>query len=325
MRYVAIVAGLSLALASLSRAAAQPKTESEGSAPVVAAGAATPQPRPEDEQAIRGVVAEYARAFNAADAKGLAALFAADAEIVNEERVATQGREAIERVFAGVFEEHPKARLEITVQSIHFVSPTVAVEKGTTTLIPEPEEPAQRSPYTVVHAKLDGAWRMVSAEDLPDEPMTADEQLKPLQWLIGQWVDESPDALIKSEYRWTENHCYILDDFTVQINGRPAMTGTQRIGWDPLAKQIRSWVFDSEGGFGEGVWTRDGNRWIVKMTGVRRDGKTASSTNITTRVSKDRMTWQSRDRMVGGEKTPDIEEIPSVRQPPQPKPIGNAQ
>ena len=37
------------------------------------------------------------------------------------------------------------------------------------------------------------------------------------------------------------------------------------------------------------------------MTGVTRDGKTASSTNVTTMVSKDRMTWQSRDRIVGDE------------------------
>ena len=57
--------------------------------------------------------------------------------------------------------------------------------------------------------------------------------------------------------------------------GRPAMTGSQRIGWDPLAKKIHSWVFDSEGGLAEGVWTRDGNRWIVKLSGVTRDGKPA--------------------------------------------------
>jgi hypothetical protein len=85
-----------------------------------------------------------------------------------------------------------------------------------------------------------------------------------------------------------------------------------------LAKKIRSWVFDSEGGFCEGIWTREGNQWIVKMTGVTHDGKIASSTNITTRVSKDRMTWQQRDRIVGGEKTPDIAETPITRQPPAP-------
>ena len=60
------------------------------------------------------------------------------------------------------------------------------------------------------------------------------------------------------------------------------MKGSQRIGWDPSAKRLRSWVFDSEGGFGEGVWSKSGNQWIAKMTGVTSDGKTASSTNVIT-------------------------------------------
>ena len=47
-------------------------------------------------------------------------------------------------------------------------------------------------------------------------------------------------------------------------------------------------------------------------------GKIASSTNIITRVSKDRMTWQSRDRIVGGENPLDNAEIPITCKPPPP-------
>ena len=194
----------------------------------------------------------------------------------------------------------------------------MATEDGMAIVTHGPDEPAQRSPYTVVHAGQDGKWMMSSARALPDDAATPEEQLKQLRWLIGDWVDESPEALVVTSYRWIDNQCYLLSEFKVQIGGRPVMTGTQRIGWDPLAKQIRSWVFDSEGGFGQGIWSREGNQWIVKMTGVTRDGKVASATNITTRVSKHRMTWQSRDRIVGGEKTPDIEEIPITRKPPPP-------
>jgi hypothetical protein len=121
-----------------------------------------------------------------------------------------------------------------------------------------------------------------------------------------------------TSYRWADDGLAIVSDFKVQVGGRPAMTGTQRIGWDPSTKKLHSWVFDSQGGAAEGVWTRDGNRWIVKMTGVTHDGKAASSTNITTMVTKDRTTWQSRDRVVGDETRPNIEEIPIVRQPPKP-------
>lgn len=96
------------------------------------------------------------------------------------------------------------------------------------------------------------------------------------------------------------------------------MTGSQRIGWDPLAKQIRSWVFDSQGGFGDGLWTRDGDQWTVKLNGVRRDGKVASATNVYLHVSKGRAVFESRDRVVGGEAMPDSGAIPIVRQPPKP-------
>jgi uncharacterized protein (TIGR02246 family) len=319
MRSILTAAGVALALVAMARAIGLQKTASGESPAKPATAASAPGPaHQQDEKAIRLAVEAFAKAYNAGDAKAIASLFVADGEIVSEEGQSTQGREGIKQVFAGIFKEHPKTHMDLAVGSIRFIGADMAVEDGTATVIYAPDEPAQHSPYTVVHARQDGKWLTASARDLPDDTPTPEEQLKQLQWMIGDWVDESPEALVVTSYRWTDNQCYILSEFKVQIGGRPVMTGSQRIGWDPLAKKIRSWVFDSEGGFGEGIWTREGNHWIVKMTGVRRDGKTASATNITTRVSKDRMTWQSRDRIVGGEKTPDIEEIPITRRPPPP-------
>jgi uncharacterized protein (TIGR02246 family) len=293
----------------------QPQPKSTVAVPKTAAPQST---RTEDEKAIRLNVEAFAKCYNAGDAKALAALFAPDAEIVDEEGEAFQGQESIEKVFAAVFKEHPKGRIEIDVDSIRFVSPGVAVEDGVTTTTHEPDGPADKSRYTVVHVKQDGKWRMVSARDLSDEPSTGDEELKQLAWLIGDWVDESPDALIVTSYRWTDNHNFILSEFKIQVGGRPAMTGSQRIGWDPLTKQIRSWVFDSEGGFGEGLWTCDDDQWIIKMRAVTRDGKMGSATNVITMISKDRITWESRDRVVGGERMPDVDAVPVVRKPPKP-------
>jgi uncharacterized protein (TIGR02246 family) len=273
----------------------------------------------QEEPAIRTLVDAFAQAYNAGDSKKLASLFTADAEIVAEDGSSTQGRNAIEQVFAEIFKEHPKGRLEIAVGSIRLVSPTLAIEHGTTTVIHTPGEPPERNRYIVVHVKREGQWRMACARDLSDEPLAAEEQLKQLDGLIGDWIDESPDGVVMTSYRWTDNHCYILSEFTVHVHGRPALTGSQRIGWDPLAKKIRSWVFDSEGGFAEGIWTRHGNQWIAKMTGVTRDGKASSSTTIITCVTKDRITWQSRDRVMGDERLPDVKEILIVRRPPAPK------
>jgi uncharacterized protein (TIGR02246 family) len=321
MRSILTTARVALALVATAAALGLPKTAAgdspakPGTAP--AASAAGPAHRV-DEKAIRLAVEAFAKAYNAGDAKAIALLFVADGEIVSEEGQSTQGREGIRQVFAGIFKEHPKTHMDLAVGSVRFIGLDMAVEDGTATVIHAPDEPAQRGPYTMVHVVQGGKWLVASARDLPDETPAPEEQLKQLEWMIGDWVDESPDALVVTSYRWTDNHCYILSEFKVQTGGRPVMTGSQRIGWDPLARKIRSWVFDSEGGFGEAIWTQEGNRWIVKRTGVTRDGKIASSTNIITRVSKDRMIWQSRDRIVGGDKTPDIEEIPITRKPPPP-------
>ena len=318
MRKSWILAGFAVVAVALAAAVAGVRAK-EGTAAQPAAGVSASKPAPQAEElAIRRAVDAWVRAYNAGDAKALASLFRLDGEVIDEDGNRAQGREAIEGVFHRIFKENPKSHVEVAIQSIRFLSPTVALEEGTSTAVHNADQPAQRSRYTVVHVKQASMWQMLSARDLPSEAPFAEEQLKPLAWLIGDWVDESPEALVATSYHWADNRCYILGEFTVKIGGRPAMTGSQRIGWDPLAKKIRSWVFDSEGGFAEGVWTRQGNRWIVKMTGVTREGKPASSTNVTTHVSKDRMTWQSRDRVVGGEAMPDSEQIPVVRKPPKP-------
>src|SRR5438270_13780731 len=97
------------------------------------------------------------------------------------------------------------------------------------------------------------------------------------------------------------------------------MTVSQRIGWDPLARQIRAWEFDSEGGFGEGKWSRDGERWVVKHTGVRPEGTTASATNAMDRERPDLVRWVSTDRVVGDESVPEDDAYVLVRVPPPPR------
>lgn len=270
------------------------------------------------EGPLRAVAVAYAKAYNAHDAKAIAGMFTPDAQIVDEAGDAIQGRDAIEQVFAEVFREFPEACTSIAIKSIRFLNPNLAVEDGTASVVLVPGEPSEASDYTVAHVKQDGKWLMVSAHDLSSEGAPASEHLKQLGWLIGEWVDESPESLIITDYRWDENHNFVLSDFSIKVAGRPVMSGSQRIGWDPLAKVIRSWIFDSEGGFAEGVYSRDGDRWIIKVTGVTRDGQPASATNVITRASKDRLTWQSRDRMIGGEPGADIGEVTVVRTPPKP-------
>ena len=77
------------------------------------------------------------------------------------------------------------------------------------------------------------------------------EYLKDLEWMIGEWVDSDDNSTISTVCAWSKNRNFITRSFSVSIEGHIGLEGTQVIGWDPEKKRIRSWMFDSEGGFGE--------------------------------------------------------------------------
>jgi uncharacterized protein (TIGR02246 family) len=274
--------------------------------------------RSADEKVIRANVAAFERAYNAGDAKAVAALFTPDGQAEDKDGNISEGRKAIEQTFKDIFADAPQKRLEITVESIRFLGPDVAVETGTTKETPAPGETPDYDRYTVVHVKRDGKWQMALARDSEGDPPTSHDRLEPLAWLVGEWVDDGGGVVVRSTCRWSEDGNFLLQEFNLQIEGRDGMKVSQRIGWDAVAKCIRSWVFDSEGGFGESTWTRNGNNWLIRATGVRPDGKTASATNVLVPAGKDAYVWRSTDRVVGDEMAPSVE-AKVIRKPPQPK------
>jgi uncharacterized protein (TIGR02246 family) len=282
------------------------------------AGAKPAADRSADEAAIRANVAAFVRTYNAGDAKALAALFTPDGQIVDKEGNTAEGREAIKRTFAELFAEAPQKRLEVFIGSIRFIGSDLAVEVGSTKETPAPGEAPEYNSYTVLHIRRDGKWQMALARDAEGEPPTNRERLRPLAWLVGEWVDDDGSVVVVSSCRWSEDGNFLLQDFDLQVDGRAAMQVTQRIGWDPLAKRIRSWVFDSEGGYGESTWVRNGDGWIIKATGVRPDGTTGSATNVLIPAGTGGYVWRSFDRIVGDKVVPPIE-VKVIRKPPQPK------
>lgn len=263
-----------------------------------------------DEAAIRKAVESYVAAFNRKDGKALAALWSPDAVYTNRlsgEQVV--GRAEIEKQFAAIFAETKGAKLESKTESVRFVSPNVAVEEGTAKVI-RPDQPPEESNYTAVYLKRDGQWLLdrVSEEDAPVVPSHY-EQLKDLEWLIGRWVDEDDNNTVVTECNWTRNNNFIARSFTVQIRDRIDMAGMQIIGWDASTNQIRSWAFDSDGGFGQATWKKKGNRWCIQQSGILPDGRKSSAVNIITRLDDNTCTLQSVNRTAGGDLLPNIEEV----------------
>jgi uncharacterized protein (TIGR02246 family) len=288
------------------------------SAPAAAEDAGENSRFAKEEAAIRDSAKAFEEAYNKRDAEAVGALFLENAELVDEEGNVYRGREEITRGFAEVFEQNPQARMRIEIEEVRVMGPNVAIEDGLTYVKPDADSAELASAYTAIHVQRDGRWSIGSARDSAvDEPLTPHEQLEPLAWLVGDWIDESPDSVVETSCRWSDDENYLLQDFSIHVAGVRAMSGTQRIGWDPLRQQIRSWVFDSEGGFVEGFWTPTETGWVVASSGVTPDGETASGTRVLTQIDDESYTIDFTSRIIGNEPQPDIS-IVVVRKPPEP-------
>jgi uncharacterized protein (TIGR02246 family) len=278
-----------------------------------------------DEAAIRALVVEFTRAFNAGDAKAVAALFTEGARIATEGGRTVDGRPAVEALFASSFEADPGQTIVVKTESLRLLGPDAAIEEGTATITDPNVEGDGRTEtlrYSAAYVKKDGKWLQDSIRDYPtpDESAgkSAYDHLKELEWLVGEWMDEDDEAEVWTSCDWSDGRSYLIRNYKVRVQGRVEMSGVQRIGWDPRLKQFRSWVFDSEGGFSDGLWSREGDRWIIKTSGVLKDGRSVTATNVLTRINRDSLRWGSVDRTLGDVALPDAEDAVLVRKPPVP-------
>ena len=272
------------------------------------------QPSP-DEAAIRQTISSYVAAFNKGDAAAMAAHFSEQGSYVDPltgERLV--GREAIGKCFAEIFAEDAKPKLSVKVDSLRLLGDSAAVEEGTAVVEGQGGE-HQTSTYIAVHVKKDGKWSLDSVREteLPDAESETANPLDELEWMIGEWVDKSEDATVRTFCDWTLNSTFITRTFVLAVQGRPVMSGTQVIAWDPVHERIRSWVFDSDGSFGEGEWTKQENRWLIRARNTLASGKKGTAVQIITKVDDNTFTWQSIGRQVDGEILPNIDPITVVR------------
>jgi uncharacterized protein (TIGR02246 family) len=269
------------------------------------------------EAAIRATVDKFTEAYNAHNAEAVAALFLPQAQIVDDENNTVQGRENIQALFADVFAEQPETGIEVQIESIRFIGTQLALETGTTVTVPPEGQAPESGRYSVLHVLMDGKWQMAVVRDMPDEP-THRDRLEELAWLVGDWIDESPEGRVSTSCRWSDDGSFLLQEITVHRGDEEVMKVSQRIGWDPVRKQFRAWIFDSEGGFGESFWTQTETGWLMRATSVNTDGTLASATNHIEPTGIDRYVFLSADRVSGDEILAPVR-VTVVRKPPQPR------
>jgi uncharacterized protein (TIGR02246 family) len=257
-------------------------------------------------QAIQQAVASYADACNKGNLAAVAAVWASDAEYIDEAGTVTQGRDAIAALFKQYLSDLKGGKIEFKVTSIRPLSADVAMQDGKS-IVTLPDGSVDEGYFTAVWFKKDGKWMLRSARDLPHEgaeEIGSAGALKGLQWMIGDW--EAEKGGLRVSIRWTLNRAFLSTEYTVK-DSSGEMQVTQLIGFDPLTGLIKSWTFDSRGGYGEGLWVREGNSWVAETAGVLPNGQAGTAVNVIRFVDDQHIVFLARDREIGGQPLPDSE------------------
>ncbi len=176
------------------------------------------------------------------------------------------------------------------------------------------------------------AWSIAHAQPKPGDLKPAESPtgenarqerpLDTLDWLVGDWVNEGENRSIEFNCHFTKNGAFLVRSFRMVTAKDVHLSGMQLIAWDPAKKSIRSWTFDSDGGFGEDAWSQSGNRYTIRAKYTLPDGGTASAVNVFTFLDDHKCTWKSVSREIDGELQPDTDEIVLVRKTVEPESKG---
>lgn len=258
-----------------------------------------------DEAAVKKMINDYGRAFNARDVDGVAAFWTETGVHIDDDTgERTEGREAIKADIAAAFAANPKARLVGNIERVRFVRPDVASIEGSVT-VSSPDADPSNSNFDAVLVAKDGRWMIDSIEETAVKmPENSFDALQELDWLIGSWSDNSEESSVSTVFRWTSNRAFLLRSFAVTYADGTVSDGTQVIGWDPRSGEIRSWSFKSDGSFGDATWSKNGDDWLVQSSQTLADGQAASGTFIYSRLGDDQISIRLIGHEIEGQPQP---------------------
>lgn len=258
----------------------------------------------------------YTDAYNRRDINKLLSFWSDDAsyqDLLNGDIY--EGKEEIEQFFKDEFADDSNGQLSLKIEKTEAKSPDKLIATGLAVMTYK-DKPEESSAFSAEYVNKNGSWLIQKLDDVALVTPTSNyDYLKGLDWLIGNWEDQDPNdnVDVKSSFNWELNKNYIIQQFEMSILGHKDIEGRQIIAWDPVAEQIRSWIFDSDGGFGESKWSKEGDKWYANLVFNMPSGVKASATHIYSKVDDNSFTFASVNRDAGGDLLPDIGPFKVIR------------
>ena len=269
---------------------------------------------------LQQAAADFVLAYNAKDAAALAALFTENGEMTDLRAADTaSGRAEIQARYEEIFAAPEVPSLAVEVDSVRIVGKDLAIEDGTVHFTaPGADSPAKSTAYTAVLQKNEaGTWQIASTRALADATGPAGQLAELAAALKGDWTAMRDGLRLDIAFGWDGSGNFIGGEMLATTADGEPQTTSLRIGWDAARKTITWWSFDDGGGFAKGDWTATEDGWLVRTEGTTADGETTSANQTLKPEGKDTLIWTAKDRLVDGEKVPDVE-LRLVRQTPEP-------
>ena len=263
----------------------------------------TPENQPPDNDARK-----YEGAYNKGDAKTLAGLYSDDVYYIDQDGAEVKGRDAMEKLLADNFKQNPGAKLALTTEEVKQLAPDVKVTRGLAT-VTLTNGTTGTTRYTTTQVKKGENWEISQLTETEAPPPSASSRLEVLGWLVGTWEDKGGDQTVQTKINWAGDKNFLVRTFKVKGADQSETDGWEIIGWDPIRQQVRSWIFDSNGGFGEATWATDGEDWLVRASNILADGSRSTAENVLTKVDDNKFTWESQNRTLNGDPQPSLDKI----------------
>jgi uncharacterized protein (TIGR02246 family) len=279
-----------------------------------------PATRAADEAEVRKAGQDYLAAMERGDGKAIAEFWTSEGTYTDEHGQTSKARELIQKSFVG--DKLARPQMKVSANTVRFIADGVALEEGVCETTPPSKTSgasvaaASEAPlcgrFTALWVKQNGKWKLESLRESRDEsiaapPSKTSDSLSSLEPLVGQWSGSSGKLSMQMSARWNSTKTFLHREVSVSSDGKPVLSGTQEIGRDPLTDAIKSWVFNSDGSHGEGVWSLEGNSWMVLAAGVSPNGQECSSRQTFKFLDKDTLVWKMKDASLSGQPLPNLE------------------
>ncbi len=268
---------------------------------------------PEFKEAEEGAQ-KYMEAYNKGDAETLAKFYAEDVDYIDQDGAETKGREAIKKLLAGNFAANPGITLNTTLEEVKLLTPEVRVNRGIAVVTPK-DGAAMATRYVTISVKKGDRWLISQLTETDAPAPSAYSQLQALEWLVGNWQNKAGDLTVETNINWAGDKNFLVRKFKVKGSDQEETDGWEIIGWDPARQQIRSWIFDSNGGFGESTWANDGEHWLIQASNVLPDGSHSTAEHVLTKNGDNKFSWETQNRSLDGDPQPSLDKIEVERLP----------